>query len=474
MGFGRDSGFIAFIAGRPVSLPRGCGRAQGNETRRLHAAQHGARVRRFRRPGNADDLSPFSALPWTRRRPSLPDGSFFRCPKARWVIHYAVVRPDRISVAIFGASARAAAFSALRAGLRAWCADLFGDLDLRIRGAAEIIPTADYPRSLIPVAERAPVGPWFYTGGFENHASLIQRLARRRPLWGNDAEVLAVVRSPRAVAALLEAAGIECPAVRFRAADLPPRGRWLVKPVKGAGGAGVGYWNAEHGLRRRGVYFQEQVAGDSCAAVYVGDGKCSRLLGVTRQLVGEAWLHAGTFGYCGSVGPLPLAADLERSLRRLGEVLVAGSGMRGLFGVDFILRNGVPWPVEINPRYTASVEVLEFAWNFPLLALHRRVFDASAEEPPELRTDGANLIGKAVLFAGRPLCFPADGPWQADLDPRRPVTQLPAFADIPPAGQSIARGRPILTFFRRGASLEDCLDGLRRTARDLDRRLFGQ
>jgi len=26
-----------------------------------------------------------------------------------------------------------------------------------------------------------------------------------------------------------------------------------------------------------------------------------------------------------------------------------------------ILRDGVPWPVEINPRYTASVEVLEYA-----------------------------------------------------------------------------------------------------------------
>ena len=34
---------------------------------------------------------------------------------------------------LFGASVRAAAFSALRAGLRPWCADLFGDADLQAR-----------------------------------------------------------------------------------------------------------------------------------------------------------------------------------------------------------------------------------------------------------------------------------------------------------------------------------------------------
>jgi len=36
---------------------------------------------------------------------------------------------DEAQVLIVGASARAAAFSALRAGLRPWCADLFADLD---------------------------------------------------------------------------------------------------------------------------------------------------------------------------------------------------------------------------------------------------------------------------------------------------------------------------------------------------------
>ena len=43
-------------------------------------------------------------------------------------------------------------------------------------------------------------------------------------------------------------------------------------------------------------------------------------------------------------------------------------GLAGWFGVDFILRDGIPWPVEINPRYTASVEIHELASGRSLLA----------------------------------------------------------------------------------------------------------
>jgi predicted ATP-grasp superfamily ATP-dependent carboligase len=50
---------------------------------------------------------------------------------------------------------------------------------------------------------------------------------------------------------------------------------------------------------------------------------------------------------------------------------------------------------------------------------------------------------------------------------------VPAFADIPAAGQPIKAGRPILTFFARGDTPASCQDALRQIARDLDRWLFG-
>ena len=50
---------------------------------------------------------------------------------------------------IFGASVRAAAFSALRAGLQPWCADLFADADLRARCPTIQVPPGLYPQGFL-------------------------------------------------------------------------------------------------------------------------------------------------------------------------------------------------------------------------------------------------------------------------------------------------------------------------------------
>jgi predicted ATP-grasp superfamily ATP-dependent carboligase len=397
----------------------------------------------------------------------------------------AMATDPRDHVLIVGASARAAAFSALRAGLRPWCADLFADADLQAVCPVQRLPAGKYPEGFLELVGPEPSGPWMYTGGLENRPGLVRRMAQRRPLWGNDAPVLSVMRRPEVVARLLRAGNIDCPDVYVRAADVPAHGRWLVKPRFGAGGTGVRFWTGdETGHRPRPVYFQEYIEGGSCAAVYVaGDGQ-GRLLGVTRQLVGEPWLHAAPFHYCGSIGPLYLTPTMRAALDRVGTVLAGSTSLssekrlRGLFGVDFILRDGIPWPVEVNPRYTASVEILDYASGWPALAWHRRVFDPSAPSPPTSRaSDG--ILGKAILFARAPLRFPADGPWRPTLDQVSKLpcaTQLrqpPAFADIPHAGQDIEAGQPILTFFARAASVAGCTEALRRCAADLDRQLFG-
>jgi predicted ATP-grasp superfamily ATP-dependent carboligase len=375
---------------------------------------------------------------------------------------------------IVGASGRAAAFSALRAGLRPWCLDLFGDLDLRARCPVEVVASLT-SRRLTALARQGPPGPWLYTGGLENRPRVVRRLARERPLWGNGAGVLAKVRDPFGLHRALREAGVPCPDVLPPDAH-PHGGRWLVKPTAGAGGFGIRV--AGRGRPAGpGDYLQAFVEGEARSAIYVAEAAGCRLLGVTHQLVGADWLHAPLHRYCGNVGPLRLTDAGHAAWSGLGDVVARFAGLRGLFGVDAVECDGVPWPVEVNPRYTASVEVLEYATGAAALALHRCEFDEPGTSPthpwpPWEQDEAPSIIGKAIYYAPKPLTFADDGPWRDVLDDPREVAERPRFADIPPAGHPFAAGRPVLTFFTHADTPEECEARLRAQVAEVDQCLL--
>jgi predicted ATP-grasp superfamily ATP-dependent carboligase len=374
---------------------------------------------------------------------------------------------------IVGASARAAAFSALRAGLHPWCVDLFADLDLQQRCTVMRL-TGRYPQGFRQVIESDVPGPWMYTGGLENWPRLVTQWSQCRPLWGNRDQALYAPRNPEHVASWLRSRAIPAPALHLSGENPPASGCWLLKPRRGAAGNDIRFWTPKEELwDKNDVYCQEFIEGQSLSLLFVGDGRTACLLGVTRQLVGAFWLHAAPFHYCGSIGPLDPGLVQLPSLQELGHLLASGCFLEGLFGVDGVLQEGAFWPVEINPRYTASVEVLEHATRSPMLGWHAHVFTHARLPPlssPALISE--RTIGKAILFAREDLHFPADGPWMEELHSPKPVQELPRFADIPAAAERIDAGKPVLTFFAQADSVSACEDALRQIAADLDRWLF--
>jgi predicted ATP-grasp superfamily ATP-dependent carboligase len=374
---------------------------------------------------------------------------------------------------IVGASARAAALSALRAGLHPWCADLFADRDLQNHCSVTRL-LEHYPDGFGQFIDSDLPGPWIYTGGLENWPRLVEGWANRRPLWGNTERSLSLARNLEHVTRLQLDRGMPAPALCHPGAQPSTDKRWLCKPKKGAGGSGIRFWSAkDRAAAKSAAYRQEFIEGQPAALLFLGCRGHARLLGLTRQLVGVPWLHAGPFAYCGSIGAIEPGIVERPSLEELGDLLASECFLEGLFGVDGVLREGAFWPVEINPRYTASVEVLEHATGLPALACHAHVFmreQLPSAPPPVVPSDRS--IGKAILFARDDLHFPADGPWMAELRSPTPVREMPGFADIPAAGERIEAGRPILTFFARAGSSSACEDALRSIAADLDRWLF--
>jgi predicted ATP-grasp superfamily ATP-dependent carboligase len=381
-------------------------------------------------------------------------------------------------VIVVGASARAAAFSARRAGLEPFCADLFADLDLAACASVTLLVGAEYPAQLQRVIQTGPAAPWMYTGALENQPELVGCLAECRPLWGNGRGVLRRVRDPFQLAACLGRAGVPHPQVRGDRAGLPTDGTWLAKPLAGAGGRGVRPWRGGAAGRAGTTesnthYFQQRIDGVACAAVFVADGRQSVLIGVTRQLVGEPALHAEAFHYCGSIGPLALDHGLNQDVERLGQVLAAQFGLVGLFGVDGILADGCFWPVEINPRYTASVEVLELALGVPTMALHRDACTRGAVPQSDAIRDASSsdagrvTIGKAILFAPEDLTVPDLSPWLSDAIACPGRWPVPRIADVPHAGERIAARRPICTVFAVQGSHAACYHALINAAQTL-------
>ena len=382
------------------------------------------------------------------------------------------------TIIILGASTRAAAMSARRAGWTLWCADLFADADLERLATVRKVPIDAYPHGLLDALADAPQAPVIYTGALENRPDLIAKIDR--PLWGNSADLLRKVRSPEQWTTCLLEGGLPCPRISSKA---EPTGQWLLKPRKSGGGFGIHTHNRQP-FESRVHFLQERIDGLPCSAAFLGANGQAFLLGVTQQLIGTPWLNATGFHYAGSIGPLPLDLKTLETWRQIGVSLVTTFGLRGLFGVDAILRDGVPWPVEVNPRYSASVEVLERAQRVSLLTMHAAAFSPApidlANRLPCTLTPGPSpggrgeqeVCGKAILFARQTLVLPAEGPWLGALEPGVGLNQI-EYADIPHAGETIEQGRPVLTLFASAPTVADCTVKLQEKAQALDRRLWG-
>jgi predicted ATP-grasp superfamily ATP-dependent carboligase len=188
-----------------------------------------------------------------------------------------------------------------------------------------------------------------------------------------------------------------------------------------------------------------------------------------RQFVGEPWLGAREFQYCGAVGPWPVTEAALRQIRRIGDVLAACFGLRGLFGVDFVLEDDRVWTIEVNPRYPASAEILERATGIRLIASHAVACQAS-RFAVALPHEATALHGKAIVFARRAVTVANE--LRNESQEAQPINRWPAFGDVPRVGTGIEPGRPILTVFADGATPDEVVANLQARVAIVERQLY--
>jgi len=380
---------------------------------------------------------------------------------------------------ILGASTRAAAWSARRAGYQPVCVDSFLDADLR--SIAEVHPLATYPDGFVSAVADLPPTPWIYTGGLENYPDLIAEISAIHPLYGNGPEQLRFVRDPLWLDRFYERHSI--PHLRVAPSHAPPPadGTWLLKPLKSSGGSKIIRWNrsaTDSPVLQSQHYFQEYRTGKPCSALYLASSNQTDLIATFEQLVGHPERgDLPPFLYRGSLFPAFLPQTFMANLARIGSTLAADASLQGLFGIDFIWSGETfgseesLWPVEINPRYTSSLELFEFATGRPLLVDHCTCF---SESQATTSIDGSSsglphpIFAKQILYAPVPLRIDSPLIPLPDLgSPRR----FPPLADIPPRGTEIPRGEPVCTLYTNAPDRATALQNLAAAESSLLRRL---
>ncbi|MGH7614609.1 MAG: ATP-grasp domain-containing protein [Gemmatimonadales bacterium] len=368
-------------------------------------------------------------------------------------------------VLIAGISARGFAESAARAGYEVTAVDGFGDLDLEARAHRTIAlrqaGDGDFrfrARAAVRSARGIACDAVAYVAGFENHPRSVAALATARVLWGNPPAVLARVRDPLRLARALHKRGCATPEVRVARASPASPTRWLLKPRASGGGHGIRSWRYEGGRRVPSeMYLQERMAGVAGSIVFAADGVRAVPLGMSRSLAGKRVFGARGFQYCGSIlagaDDAQFAADarLCAAATVLAAAVTKEFGLVGVNGIDFIARRGVPYAIEVNPRYTASMELVERTYGLSMFDIHAR---ACAGALPTFDLAGARAapgaIGKAIVYARRTVTLDDTTSWLADGSVR----------DVPRPRERIARGRPVCTIFARGRDGADCYAAL--------------
>jgi predicted ATP-grasp superfamily ATP-dependent carboligase len=133
----------------------------------------------------------------------------------------------------------------------------------------------------------------------------------------------------------------------------------------------------------------------------------------------------------------------------LADALTREFGLVGVNGIDFIARRGTPYPIEVNPRYTAAMELVERVYDLSIFEIHARA--CAGHLPPfdlagQRARRGPSTVGKAILYAREDVVLGDTRPWLDDDSVR----------DISAPGERCRRGQPICTIFAAGRGAAAC------------------
>lgn len=318
-----------------------------------------------------------------------------------------------------------------------------------------LFPIGDPHARIALAAQAQQARSLAYSGGFENFPELVDKMSEACELLGNSAATLRGVRDPFRLRDVVDSIGMETPQILPPGTQPDPSLRWLRKQVKSGAGYQIEPWDSVVPDDPE-FLVQRWIEGISASASFIANGQEARVFSVTHQLSGDSAFGAPGFQYTGNIllpNPDP---DLLKRLNLLATTLTQELGLVGLNGVDFILDGDDQLSIlEVNPRYSASMELVEEALDAPLFEWHIAGCRGQALPIIPERHD-QKVYGKAIVYAQRDGILPDTSEWPAK-----------GRRDVADAGIPIPAGFPICTVTAVGDDQQECYANLLAEADEL-------
>jgi predicted ATP-grasp superfamily ATP-dependent carboligase len=340
--------------------------------------------------------------------------------------------PEIKNLLLIGMDITSLAKSAKRAGYKVYAVDYFGDQDLRAvsdcsfsviqqkEGGSCGRLSADFDvKALLEGSKKmssvSPIDAILLSTGLDDSPEVLRELSEIAPILGNSPEMIQKVRDRERFTDELKRLGVPVPET-FVVQDLSGASGVLekigypivAKPVKGFGGAGIRkIGNSEEFEEffrqlccpQQGVVIQEYIQGIAASVSVISSKNGSSALTVNEQLIGlSEFGQKEPFGYCGNIVPLEASEDIISRCRGLAERVVLDFELVGSNGVDLVISDcGIPYVVEVNPRFQGTLECLEKVLGLNIVEAHVKACRKGLL--PKVLNTIAKFCTRLILFA---------------------------------------------------------------------------
>lgn len=228
----------------------------------------------------------------------------------------------------------------------------------------------------------------------------------------------------------------------------------MLKPCTGSGGwrnelvtdeDDIGAWRFR--FPDESYLLQKFTPGIPASVCCVTDGKRARALAVNLQIMRGT--EEARYGFSGS--QTPFTHPMSPRMRDMAEEISAATGCRGIIGIDFIISEEGIFPIEINPRFVATLDTIEQSTGMNLVSVH---INACNGVLPENIPPSSAVSVRRILFAPH------------DLIVTRDLTFLsPLVSDIPASHSSFLAGEAVISVYGTGPDETTAYASLDKTIR---------